>query len=210
MTTPFVVLGAGGHATVVADVLRKLGEPVLGSIAPDTGRGLAGGVRILGGDEVLVAMDPGGVRLANGVGAATDSSHRRDVFLDWQGRGFHFPALVHPDAIIGGDVHMADGAQVFAGAVIQPGCSIGANAIINTRASVDHHCVIGAHCHVAPGVTLLGDVVIGETSLIGAGSTVIQGVTIGREALVAAGSVIIRDVPDQAFLRGEPARERER
>ena len=41
---------------------------------------------------------------------------------------------------------------------------------------------------------------------IGAGSVIVSGVTIGRWAMVGAGSSSRRDVPDQALVKGNPAR----
>ena len=41
---------------------------------------------------------------------------------------------------------------------------------------------------------------------IGAGCVVVSGVTVGRWAMVGAGSVVTHDVPDQALVRGNPAR----
>ncbi len=41
---------------------------------------------------------------------------------------------------------------------------------------------------------------------IGAGSIIVLGVTIGRWAMVGAGSLVTRDVPDQALVKGNPAR----
>ena len=48
--------------------------------------------------------------------------------------------------------------------------SIGANSIVNTRASVDHDCRIGETVHIAPGVTLSGAVTIGDGTHIGTGA----------------------------------------
>jgi len=94
----------------------------------------------------------------------------------------------------------------MAGAVVQAGCVIGSNTIINTRASVDHDSKIGAHVHVAPGVVLSGGVTIYDEAHLGTGAVVIQGVTIGRASVVGAGAVVIRDVSDGAKVVGVPAK----
>lgn len=95
----------------------------------------------------------------------------------------------------------------MAGAVIQPDVTIGANVLINTRASVDHDCRIGDHAHLAPGTTLCGGVCVGHTTHIGAGATVIQGVQIGNRCLIGAGSLVLRDVADGKKAYGVPAKE---
>jgi len=75
----------------------------------------------------------------------------------------------------------------MAGVVIQPGCAIGENSIINTRAGVDHDCRIGHDVHVAPGATLCGTVTVEDGAFIGAGATVIQGLRVGARAVVECG-----------------------
>jgi acetyltransferase-like isoleucine patch superfamily enzyme len=51
----------------------------------------------------------------------------------------------------------------------------------------------------------LGDVVIGSNVMIGANSTILPGLIIGDRAVVAAGSVVTKDVPEGAFVGGNPA-----
>jgi len=94
----------------------------------------------------------------------------------------------------------------MAGAVVQAGCRIGENVIVNTRASIDHDCDIEAHAHVAPGAVLSGCVHVGERAHIGAGATVIQGLTIGAGAIVGAGAVVVDGIPDGVTVVGVPAR----
>ena len=49
---------------------------------------------------------------------------------------------------------------------------------------------------------------IGAGAFVGANAVVTAGVRIGTRAVVGAGSVVTRDVPDGAFVVGQPARER--
>lgn len=52
----------------------------------------------------------------------------------------------------------------------------------------------------------IGDVYIGDHVMIGANTTILPGVTIGDRAVVGAGSVVTKDVPEGAFVAGNPAR----
>ncbi|MEK3884920.1 acyltransferase [Paenibacillus sp. PL2-23] len=56
----------------------------------------------------------------------------------------------------------------------------------------------------------LGDVRIGDDVMIGANSTILPGVTIGDRAVVAAGTLVHKDVPEGAFVGGNPMRVIER
>ena len=202
---PVVILGAGGHAKVLLDCLRCAGRTVLGATAPDTTAGQWCGVPMLGGDEAILNYAPDTVELVNGLGTIAADARRSRLYDTWKQRGYRFAAVVHPSAIVAGDVSVAEGAQIMAGVVLQPGCSIGENAIVNTRASVDHDSQVGAHVHIAPGCVLSGGVHIGEGAHLGTGCVVIQGIRIGKNALVAAGAVVVRDINNSERVRGVPA-----
>lgn len=203
---PVIVLGAGGHATVLLDCLELSGREVLGMTAPGGPHAGWRGVPVLGDDDVIVGYPPDDVELVNGLGTVSTDARRRRLFERWSDEGYSFASVVHPSAIIARDITAGEGVQIMAGVVIQPGCTLGADTIVNTRASVDHDAVIGAHVHIAPGCVLSGGVVVGEGAHLGTGCTVIQGVRIGRGALVAAGAVVVNDIPDGGRVRGVPAR----
>ncbi|HYH23016.1 MAG TPA: acetyltransferase [Azospirillum sp.] len=205
-----LLLGGGGHARVAADVARAMGLTIVGIVAPDAPAW--GGLPWLGGDEAVAGFNPADVVLINGTGAVRAQGPdglRRRLFDSFRTRGYRFATLVHPSTVIAPDVALEEGAQVFAGAVLQPGCRIGANAIVNTRAGIDHDTDVGAYAHIAPGATLCGGVIVGEGALVGAGATVLPGVRIGARAVLAGGAVATADVPDGATARGVPARCRE-
>lgn len=208
-TPPVVILGAGGHARVLIDILLKNGVTIVG--ATDVNPELAGAsrfsVRIIGDDSVLREHPPGSVHLVNALGLSISTQNRLQLFEKYKELGYFFASAIHPSVILGSDVILGEGVQMMAGAVIQPGAQIGANTIINTNASVDHDCKIGNHVHVAPGVTLSGGVHVGDGSHIGTGAKVIQNITIGSSVLVGAGAVVVKPVRDGAKILGVPARE---
>lgn len=97
--------------------------------------------------------------------------------------------VFHPSAVMPEYHHPGPGFQLMAGAIVQPGCTIGNNVLINTRASVDHDCIIGDHVHIAPGAILCGGVTVGEGTFIGAGAIIPEGREVPAGAFVKAGSV---------------------
>lgn len=208
---PLVFLGAGGHAKVLLSLVQACGYDILGVCDPGLSKqGITQwrGVDVLGDDAALEQFAPGSVGLVNGVGQVVGSSLRRLVFEQARDKGFHFPPLKHPTAWLDGSVVLEEGAQVMAGAILQPDVIVGCNTVVNTLASVDHDCHLGAHVHVAPGVTLCGGVQVSVGAFIGSGSTVIQGIAIGEGAVVGAGTVVVRDVPARGVLIGSSARLR--
>ncbi|MGO9133446.1 MAG: acetyltransferase [Methylovirgula sp.] len=201
----YVILGGGGHARVIAEVLRILGSGLRGCVAPERPALELAGCPWLGDDDAQ-SFSSDEVVLANGIGSVGTVDRRRDVFLAWAGRGFYFPPIIHPNATIAGDVDLQDGVVVMAGAVLQSCARLAKNTIVNTNATVDHDCHVGAHSHVATGAILCGNVTLGPGVHVGAGAVIIQGVTVGGNAVIGAGAVVLADVPENSLAVGVPAR----
>lgn len=198
-----VFLGGGGHAAVLHALALACGATIIGVCDPAlqaSGRMQWRDTPVLGNDDILDGLDRNAVLIVNAIGQTARSSRRRDAFARIKAMGFGVATLVHPAAWVAGDASIGEGAQIMAGAVVQPGCRIGNDTIVNTRASLDHDCNVGAHVHIAPGVIVCGGVSIGEGAFIGAGTTIIEGISVGACALVAAGSTLLRAVPAHAEL----------
>ena len=205
---PVIVLGAGGHAKVLIDTLLALSVELIGIVdsasVPEQRSVL--GIPVIGNDETVLNYPIDKVRLVNGLGSVTSTFDRKRLFVHFKSKGYCFAGIIHPSAVIARKVNLAEGVQVMAGAVIQPGCVLGENTIVNTGASVDHDCLIGTHIHLAPGVTLCGGVEVGSGTHISTGATVIQGIRIGEGSLIAAGALVTEDVPDNVTVMGIPAK----
>lgn len=205
---PDYVIGAGGHAKVVIDILLKMGRTPAGITDADPvriGEKILG-VPVIGNDQLIYEFEPSGINLVLGIGAIKPNSPRKKICSSFIANGYSFPAIIHPSAIIGHEVIIEAGAQIMSGVVIHPGARIGSGAIINFGACIDHDCVIGSYTHIAPGVTLSGNTRIGEQVHIGTGASVIQNITIGDGALVAAGACVVRDVEAGGLVAGVPAK----
>jgi sugar O-acyltransferase (sialic acid O-acetyltransferase NeuD family) len=202
MQRPVIVLGGGGHAKVVISILLLQGRHVLGYCGLEEEGEPILGVRRLGREEIIFERAAGDVSLANGIG----TPGRRAAYIKFTDKGYSFDPIVHPSAVAARDIGPADGAQIMAGVVIQPGTVMGVDVIINSRASVDHDCVLADHVHVGPGAVLCGGVRLESGVEIGAGATVIQGRSIGADSIIGAGAVVIEDIPPGVTAVGVPAR----
>lgn len=208
---PCMLIGAGGHAKVLIDCLTRQHMTVLGCLDVDpalAGRKVAD-IAVLGDDDAMLAnYAPEAVLLVNAIGSTRSMERRRAVYETLKARGYSFATVVHPSAVLGSGVTVAEGAQLMAGVVVQTDARIGANSIVNTGTVVDHDSIVGAHVHLAPGCAISGEVIVGDGTHIGTGASVIQGVRIGKGCLVAAGAVVVHNVPDGACVVGVPAVER--
>jgi len=206
---PWILLGAGGHASVVLALLRELqcevlcvSDPALFAQSVPEWQGLP----VCDDAKVLAQHSPATVFLANGVGFVQTPEPRQDIFNTYVEVGYVFPALVHSFSWVAPDVLVGDGVQIMAGAVVQAGTQLGVNALVNTGARIDHGCQIGPHSHVACGAILCGDVQLGAQVFVGAGAVLIQGIALGRHCTVGAGSVVLHSHGDHQCLVGTPAR----
>ncbi|HEY5755386.1 MAG TPA: acetyltransferase [Steroidobacter sp.] len=206
MSADIIVLGAGGHARVVADALIASGRRVRGFLDAAKQGGQVMGLPVLGGDEVLASISPAEVELANGIGSASVMDTRQRVYANAVAKGFRFATVIHPSAIVASSATLGAGVQVLARAVIQPLATIGENSIVNTGAIVEHDAVIGSHVHVSPGCVLAGEAKIADLVHVGVGSVVIQRIAIGARSFVAAGAVVVEDVSAGTRVMGVPAR----
>ncbi len=203
-----VILGAGGHAQVVADILLRMAEAG-GRLEPlgylDDNPALAGrqflGLPMLGALSDLPNILHDAIIVAIG-----DNATRRRLFGQMQAQGERFAMACHPSAAVAPDVAVGPGTMICAGAVVNPGSAIGANVILNTGCTVDHHNRVSDHAHLAPGVHTGGEVSIGEGVFVGIGATVIPGRTLGAWSTVGAGSLVTKDLAAGVTAVGMPAR----
>lgn len=206
---PVILLGAGGHAKVVLDLLYSLDRQVLGVCDPGLttqGAKVWRGLPVLGNDEVIERYSPNHIELANGTGSLPGSHLRRRLHVQFTRRGYRFAMLVHPSAILGSGIEFGQGVQIMAGVIVQADTRIGEDVILNTGARIDHDCTIGHHVHVAPGAVLSGGVRGGDGCHIGPGAVIIQSVRLGQGAVIGAGTTVLTDLPAHHQLTGQPSR----
>jgi UDP-perosamine 4-acetyltransferase len=200
-----VIIGSGGHAKVVIELVRAEGKyHIKGCTGPGGSGFVLGDVPILGTDSVLPALLANGAKKA--FVAIGDNHLRLRLIAQVSEMGFELINAVSPDAVVSRSATLGRGIAIMAGAIINASAQIGDGAIINTNAGVDHDCRIGSGAHVGPGSALAGNVEIGCECFLGAGTCVVPGVRIGSRAIVGAGSVVVRDIPDHVMAMGVPAR----
>lgn len=200
-----LIVGAGGHGKVVADIAYQLER--WGNIAflddnyPETPQ--IGEWKVLGktGEANRFREDYPEAIVAIGA-----NSLRLEMQKRMADNGFLFPVLIHPHASVSGFASIGAGTLICAQAAVIIGARIGLAAIVNTGASVGHDCSLEDGVHVAPGVRLAGGVSVGECSWIGIGAAVKEYVSIGSGVMVGAGATVIRNIRDGVTVVGSPGK----
>ena len=204
-----LLLGAGGHARVVAETALASGHFSRIAFLDDRCSGPAQLPDQLGWPVIgpfTAALDPQ-VRLQ--FEAALAAIGDAAVRLQWLPRlaaaGYKIPILIHPTAWVSPSSQLGVGSVVSAQAAIQAQAIIGSGAILNTGCAVDHDTQLGNGVHVCPGAHLAGEVQVGNRSWIGIGASVIQQIRIGDDVTVGAGAAVVRDLPNGVTAVGVPA-----
>lgn len=200
-----VILGSGGHAKVVVDIVELAGEyDILGLLDDYKPAGSAVcGYPVLGSLELLRDLSADAAVAAIGDNAVRERIvQRASAFAP----GLTFATVVHPRAVIARSAALGEGTVVMAGAVVNADTVIGRHCIINTNASVDHDVVLGEYVSVAPRAATGGGVRIGSHASIGIGATLIHGIAIGEHTVIGAGSTVVGSIESYSVAYGTPAR----
>ena len=208
LSESIVLVGGGGHACALLDVLRRLDRwEVIGlldpALEPATDRY---GVPVIGGDDALRPLVERGCSVAIGVGQTTTTSPRHALFQRLREMGASLPAIVSTRAYVSPRARLGPAAQVLHGAIVNADASIGANTIINSRALVEHEAVIGADCHIATGAIVNGRSSVGPRSFIGSGAVVLHSLQLSSDVAVGAGAVVTASLPAPGTYVGVPAK----
>lgn len=200
-----VIIGAGGHATVVIDALITGGRTPAFILDDDPAKRGArvGGVSVRGPLAELTERD---FRQYSIVVAIAKNDLRYRLVLDLIGHGATLCGVRHPSAIISSQASIDSTAQIMAGAIVNAGAAVGAHAVLNTGCIVEHDVAIGEYTHVGPGAVLAGAVVLEEGVFVATGAKACPFVRLGAWSTLGAGAVALRDVPAGVVAIGVPAR----
>jgi sugar O-acyltransferase (sialic acid O-acetyltransferase NeuD family) len=199
-----VLLGAGGHARVLLDVLEQHSlYEIVGFV--DANPALRGtrvnGFPVLGDDDLLPELSRNGVRHAVVAIGSTRLNARREFCYRYAvSLGFHMLAVIADSSYISPSAKLGESCSILHQAVVGAGSCLGRNVIVNAGAIVEHDCWIEDHVHIAAAACVAGNVRVGENSYLGLGCRVRQGIKIGRNVMVSMGSIVVKDLPDGSEL----------
>jgi sugar O-acyltransferase (sialic acid O-acetyltransferase NeuD family) len=210
MNKKVIVVGSGGHAKVVIDILHEMNcFQIIGITSDSLEKGVVfSGYPVLGDDDYLKEISPDQYEIAVGLGGYRNNDLRTIVYQKIKSLGFNFVNAIHPSAIISKTAKFGEAIIVFPGVTINTDVSIGNNSIVATGSTIDHETKIGNNVLVSAGVTIGAYAELMDNSLLALGSKVISGVKIGRNAVVAAGAVVIHEVHDNDTVFGIPAKRK--
>ncbi|PKE20294.1 acetyltransferase [Macrococcoides caseolyticum] len=196
------LLGNGGHAKVIKDIIDRLDNVELFAI-------LDGKIENKYVESTVIYDSMNNLfeyKDTKFIIAIGNNRVREKLVKQFHLSDSNFISLVDPSAVISPNATIGIGTVVMPNAVINADAKIGKHSIINSSAIVEHDNEIGDFTHISPGAILSGTVTVGEFTHIGSGSVVIPNINIGSYCIIGAGSVIIRDIESDVTAVGNPAR----
>jgi sugar O-acyltransferase (sialic acid O-acetyltransferase NeuD family) len=203
MKKKLLILGAGGHGKVLADIaLRMNSWQSIAFLDDNINSKYSMGIEVIGklADAINYLED---YDFFVGIGN-NQIRERLHVWLDHQGASITL--LIHPKSVIGSQVDMNVGTAIMAQVAINCCTKIGKGVIVNTGATIDHDNVIEDYVHISPGAHLAGNVRIKKGTNLGIGSIVSNNINITSECIIGAGAVVVKDITEVGTYVGIPAR----
>lgn len=207
-----LVMGAGGHAREVLDLLESLPGTPGASLQttlfaePGTTSEAAAELVRARGYELTSVVPEGATHYLAAVGLP---GVRRRLSRIAERHGLEPGSALSPLSFLPPRV-AALGLVCFAGTHVSTNVTFGEHCHLNQMCSVSHDVRIGDFVTLSPGVVLTGGVEVDDDVFIGAGAVIVPGVRVGRGAVIGAGAVVLKSVARGSTVVGNPARTLER
>lgn len=160
-----IILGAGGHGKVVADLARQTGQYEKIFFLDDNSQD----AEVLGKCSQYLEFQSADTEMYPAFGNNT-------VRIQWENKlleaGIRLAKIIHPLAYVSPLAEVASGCVVMPYAVVNTGTKIRKACIINIGAMVDHDCILEEGCHLAPGAIVKGENHLSEGTKIDYGKVV--------------------------------------
>ena len=176
MNKKVIIIGAGGHAQVIEEIIYQNGDILVGFL--DDNRK----------DINIIGTTADVTRLYNNnketefIIAIGNNEIRNRIF---NSNDVKYYTAISKNSIISLKATIGPGSVIMAEAVIGPNVEIGKNCIINTASIIEHGCKVKDGAHLSYRTT------------IGAGSI------IGKQAYINIGAIIDRNVEIEDFKKIE-------
>lgn len=203
MKKKVIIVGAGGHAKVVADIILRNGDEILGFLD-----GINPNGSFIGYNKLGVESDYKKYTDAYFIVAIGDPYVREKIVQ--QMNGVKWYTAIHPSAQVSTvEVSIGEGTVVMANAIISSGAKIGKHCILNSACIVEHDNILEDYVHISVGAKMAGSVVVGMRTLVGIGATVSNKIKIVNDCIIGAGAVVVKNIEESGVYVGIPAKKRE-
>jgi sugar O-acyltransferase (sialic acid O-acetyltransferase NeuD family) len=198
-----LVIGAGGHALEILDVLQESAnlENIYFYDDINLQKNELKQFRVLHSEaEVLMVLSND----FEFVIALGNPSSRKKLFNKFTSMGGKLIGIKSTTAFVS-KYSNSIGVDMMKNCFVGPNTTIGIGTLLNTGSQIHHDVCIGEFTEISPRSVLLGNVSVGAYCSIGANSTVLPNIKIGNNVTIGAGAVVTKDLPDNCMAAGVPA-----
>ena len=201
MNKDVIIIGASGHGEVVADLVLKSNDRLIGFLDDNEELKEFAGYPVLGKTSEYIQYLNAYFVIAIG------NPQIRERFAKEMTDKVKWYTGIHPSAQLSTmNVSIGSGTVIMANVVINSNSTIGEHCIINTSAVVEHDNKIHDFAHISVGAKLGGTVEIGKSTWIGIGSTVNNNINICDNCMIGAGAVVVSNISEKGVYIGIPAK----
>lgn len=199
-----ILAGYSGHGYVVVDAALKSGIRAEYYVDPLVNPDNFFGLQYLGNESNNEFNWGGNISFILGIGNNNIRKRIANLIIS---HNKNILNVIHPTVDFSDFFSLGYGNFLAKNVSITPLVSLGDCNILNTGCVVDHECRIGNFAHIGPGAVLAGNVKIEDYCFIGANAVIREGISIGQNSIIGAGSVVLRNVPSNAKMAGNPAKQ---
>ncbi len=202
---PIAILGAGGFAEEIADLLEDLSELELIAFVESADKNRCGKT-LLGRPVIWIDETPALGPDCRYICSVGSPAQRKSFVADALSRGLKFTTIIHPKAHVAPSSTIGEGCVLHPGVIVAARTVVGRHTLVNRGCLIGHHAEIGEYVTVSPGANIAGRTRIGELAYIGMGSLVLDGLHVGERSVVGSGAFVTKDVAARTQVMGMPAR----
>lgn len=167
-TKRIIILGAGGYAKTIADILQQNKTYNQICFLDD----IKTSVNILGKCSDYIKFKNKDTYMYPAFG---NNEIRAKWFKTLQQENINIPTIIHNSAYISPIVKIEKGTVVLPKAIINTNCLVKQGCIVNCGAIIDHDCVLEEFVHVCIGAMVKAENKIPKGTKIEAGEVIVRG-----------------------------------
>lgn len=198
MQDKWVIVGCGGHARSIADVILDNNQNA-SIIFLD--KNAKSNEKLLG-FPVFASYNITNENVIIGIG---DNLKRKELSIKYYS---NLSNVISKRSYIAKSVNLGKGIFVAHHAHIGVLSKINDFVIVNTGVNIDHECVLDTASSVAPNVTLCGKVHLNENVFLGACATVLPNIKICANSIIGAGTIVIDNINISGTYVGNPMQQK--
>ena len=169
-----IIIGAGGHARVVADAAFSNSTIEIIGFLDDGDIDNILGVSKLGKISDIEKFREYKFHIALG-------NNRLRKELSEKIGVENLITIVHPNAYLSKDLKIGNGCYIGANVVMNSKSQLGNSVIVNTGSIVEHDCILENYSHLSYGVLLGSGVTVKEEVYVDMGEVIKRGITVERD-----------------------------